>query len=166
MLSEPHSRIQIAPSPPQPRMNQQRYWKTAAERNYRMCSQQRHDNGSCFGSKHVRSSLFALFLISLFLDVEILLTPLLIRLRILHPNGWSALAFSLEVIVQIVVMGGATILWLLMLYHVWAVSGRSIFSRLLWGVLFFFGAWFTSQIYYAFSFRRCDIAGGQLKRFA
>ena len=124
-----------------------------------MRSPQHRSSYAWFGSKRGRLVLFVLFLVSLSLDLEMLLTPLLTRLRILHPHGWTALIFAFEAIFEIALMAGATILWLLMLFHCWTVPGRSIFGRFFWGALFFFGAWFTSQAYYLFSFRRRNVLG-------
>ena len=100
-----------------------------------------------------------MFFISLLVDLQMLVAPWLARFRIRDPHGWSAVAFSLELIFEIAVLAGATLLWFLMLHHCWIAPGNSIVWRLLWTSVFFFGAWFSSQVYYLFSFRRGDLAG-------
>lgn len=104
-------------------------------------------------SKGTRRTLYVLIVLSLLLDIQVPFSSVLGRLIILS-HGQSAVMYFTEVISEIVIMAGATVFWYVMLYHCMTSSRRTVLSKAIWALLFVFGAWWGSQVFYLVAFRR------------
>ena len=69
-----------------------------------------------FSSPTARKGLFCLFLVSLVMDADVLLSPILIDQGMIRPHTWGGGIHILIGIIETALMVGGTVLWLLMLY--------------------------------------------------
>jgi hypothetical protein len=103
-----------------------------------------------------RRPVFILFLLSLVLDVEAIVS-LLPNQHVITPAGESGrVVYVAAVIAQIAILVAATVFWLLMFYASMC-STRGFWGRSLWSLAFVFGIWFTAQLHYLFVYRRFAI---------
>ena len=105
-------------------------------------------------AKGLRMTLYVTIALSLLLDIQIPLSPVLVHFQIHNPHGWSAVVYCAEAISEIIIIVGATVFWYVMLYHCMTSSRRTVLSKALWGLLFVFGAWWGSQVFYLAAIRR------------
>jgi len=98
--------------------------------------------------------LRVLFLLSLVMDADMICTPILIRLGLLHPSAWSHGTHVLVAVVETVVISAATILWLWMLCACMFDPVRPMGLKLVWGLVFLFTTWFGAQFFYVLRFTR------------
>ena len=108
-------------------------------------------------SPTARKAMFALFLISLVMDADMLLSPVMIGHGMIHPHAWGNGTHTVIGIIEAALMVGGTVLWLSMLYFCMRYSGPGVVRRVLWALAFCFGIWFTAQFYYLFPYRRYAI---------
>jgi len=101
-----------------------------------------------------RKALFWLFLLSLVMDADMLLSPTLIRHGLMQPNAWTHGTHALVAVFESLGLIGATILWLLMLLVCMFDPRRPMRMKLIWGLIFLFTTWFGAQLFYLFPFRR------------
>jgi hypothetical protein len=109
---------------------------------------------SLFNYPIIRNALFALFLLSLVMDADMLLSPILMARGIIHPPPSGGPVHILIAIFEISLIVAGTILWLSMLNFCLRYSERGVGRRILWALAFCFGIWWTAQFYYVFRYRR------------
>ena len=105
------------------------------------------------GSALGRKISFWLFLLSIVMDADMLFTPILIRWGFIQPAVWTHGTHLLVGSIEVTGMGGATLLWLLMLCACTSDPKRPMSLKLIWGLAFLFTTWFGAQWFYLFSFR-------------
>lgn len=92
------------------------------------------------------------FWISLFLTADILIQSSRTLVHWLNIDSMNKLAYGSLVSVQVASVVAAVLLWMGMLRH--CMSGRrSVLSKAMWLILFFFGIWWTAEVYYLFFYR-------------
>lgn len=112
------------------------------------------DLGVILRSTGGRKSLFALFLLAILLDLDILLMPLLVRWGLLYPTRWAHWPHIIALTIETGAMIGATIFWLLMLCVCTFDPQRPMRLKLIWGLVLLLTTWFGAQLFYLFPFRR------------
>lgn len=112
------------------------------------------DLGVVLRTRAGRKTLFVLFLLSVVLDFDMLLMPILIHWGLVHPARLAHLPHFLASIVEAGVMIGATVFWLLMLCACAFDPVRPMGLKLIWALAFLFTTWFGAQFFYLVSFRR------------
>jgi hypothetical protein len=105
-------------------------------------------------SRAGRQGLFGLFLVSLVMDADTLLLPTLTRFGWVQPNAWTHGTHTLVGMIEILVVIGATILWLLMLLVCMFDPRRSMGLKVIWGLVFLFTTWYGAQFFYLFPYRQ------------
>jgi hypothetical protein len=112
------------------------------------------DLGVVLHSTGGRKALFALFLVAILLDFDMLLMPILARWGLIHPARWAHWPHILASTVEAGAMIGATIFWLLMLCVCMFDPRRPVGLKLTWGLVFLFTTWVGAQLFYLFPFLR------------
>jgi hypothetical protein len=102
----------------------------------------------------MRKTLWGLIGLSLLLDIQVPLSPVLVHFQVHNPHGWSSVLLFTQVFCEIVIMVGATAFWYLMLYRCMTSKRLTVLGKVVWGLIFLFGAWWGSQVFYLIVFRR------------
>jgi len=100
--------------------------------------------------KYSRRLFAACFLLAIVATVDIVITqyPLLLtRFKDSDRN-----LFGLLMAIELLSLLGAVFLWVGMIVHCMWSTRRGVFSKLLWGVCFMLGIWWTAGIYYLVSY--------------
>jgi hypothetical protein len=112
------------------------------------------DLGVVLRTRAGRKTLFVLFLLSILLDFDMLLMPILIHWGFVHPARLAHLPLFLASTVEAGVMVAATIFWLLMLCACTFDPVRPMAVKLIWALVFLFTTWLRAQFFYLISFGR------------
>jgi hypothetical protein len=114
-----------------------------------------YDLQSVFGTPR---SAFILFLISVAFDIDMFLSPALVRYGVIRPAAWGTGAHVAAVVVEVIVIAGASLLLLLMIFDAFVISRRGVAERIILAIAFILGVWITAQFYYLIYYRRVATA--------
>ena len=104
-------------------------------------------------SRGGRRFLSASFVVSIVMDVDLVLSPILIGERVLSVHEWSPAIHAVVAVVEVPLAVATMLFWFLMM-SICLRAKRGFLRSMLWIFAFVVGTIVTAQIYYFLVYRR------------